>query len=174
MLDNKRRKKRIQSFNNVNLTPLLDFIVAVIPVLLLSVSFTEYVILDASLPAFANAEETSTMDNAEKLELSVAITEDGFVIGGRGGLLKVNGGETLIKRKSDGSYDYISLSKKMFEIKNNFPKEWTVIIVPESSTKFDSIVRTMDATREYATVDAVGMIKKKTLFPDVVLGGGII
>jgi biopolymer transport protein ExbD len=175
MLGNKKRKKRIQTFNNVNLVPLLDFVVAVIPVLLLSVSFIEYVALDASLPAFVNSEESKdTIKNEEKLGLTVAITEQGFVVGGQGGLLKVSGGETVIKRNSDGTYDYVSLSKKMMEIKNKFSREWTVIIVPESDTKFEILVSTMDATREYVAVDASGKMQKTMLFPDVVLGGGII
>ena len=120
MLGNNKRKRRIQAFNNVNLVPLLDFVVAVIPVLLLSVSFIEYVSLDASLPAFASAEESKdAIKNEEKLGLTVAITEQGFVVGGQGGLLKMSGGEAIIKRKTDGTYDYASLSSKMMEIKNS-------------------------------------------------------
>ena len=175
MLGNNKRKKRIASFSNVNLVPLLDFVVAVIPVLLLSVSFIEYVSLDASLPAFVNPEESKdVIKNEEKLGLTVAITEQGFVVGGQGGLLKVDGGETIIKRNADGTYDYAALSKKMMEIKKKFSKEWTVIIVPESDTKFETLVSTMDASREYVVVDASGKMQKTILFPDVVLGGGII
>ena len=175
MLGNNKRKKRIPSFNNVNLVPLLDFVVAVIPVLLLSISFIEYVSLDASLPAFVSQDGSrDTIKNEEKLGLTVAITEQGFVVGGQGGLLKVDGGETIIKINTDGTYDYAALSKKMMEIKKKFSKEWTVIIVPESDTKFETLVSTMDASREYVVVDASGKVQKTILFPDVVLGGGII
>lgn len=170
-----RRKKRVQSFNNVNLTPLLDFIVAVIPVLLLSVTFFDYVTLDASLPAFVSSEEQTINENKdEKLGLTVAITDDGFVVGGQGGLLKVNGGETIIKKTTDGKYDYLSLNNKMFEIKKRFEKEWTVIIVPQSDTKFETLISTMDATRQHAAIDSSGKMESKTLFPDVVIGGGIL
>jgi len=170
-----RRKKRIQAFNNVNLTPLLDFIVAVIPVLLLSVTFFDYVTLDASLPAFVGAESQSSSQNSEeKLGLTVAITDDGFVVGGQGGLLKVNGGETTIRKKATGDYNYSSLNNKMVEIKKRFSKEWTVIIVPQSDTRFETLISTMDATREHMAVDASGKMQKETLFPDVVIGGGIL
>jgi len=175
MRGNNRRRKRIQSFNNVNLTPLLDFIVAVIPVLLLSVTFFDYVTLDASLPAFVSSDDRSVSDNSvEKLGLTVAITDDGFVVGGQGGLLKVNGGETTIQKTAKGAYDYLSLNNKILEIKKRFPKEWTVIVVPQSDTKFETLVNTMDATREYIVVDTSGAIKKEILFPDVVVGGGVI
>jgi len=175
MLGNNYRKKRVKTFNNVNLVPLLDFVVAVIPVLLLSVSFIEYVSLDASLPAFVEQDDKSGfIKNEKKLGLTVAITDAGFVIGGQGGLLKVSGSETVIKKNADGDYDYLSLNKKMLEIKKSFSDEWTVIIVPESNTKFETLINTMDATREYVVVDASGKIDKKIMFPNVVLGGGIL
>jgi hypothetical protein len=146
-----------------------------IPVLLLSISFIEYVSLDASLPAFVGSEDKNGLiKNEKKLGLTVAITDNGFVIGGQGGLLKVSGGETVIRKTSDGDYDYLSLSKKMLEIKKSFADEWTVIIVPESDTKFETLVNTMDATREYVFVGPSGKMGKQTMFPNVVLGGGIL
>ena len=159
---------------NVNLVPLLDFIVAVIPVLLLSVSFTEYVILESSLPAFAD--ETSIaqpVDDKKKLGLTVAITEDGFVLGGTGGLLTVEGSGSLIKKR-DGKYDYVTLGNKLYEIKTSFPDEWSVIIVPESNTKFDDIVITMDTARERIEFNKDGKVIKKIMFPNVILGGGVM
>lgn len=171
-----RKKKKVSSLKNVNLVPLLDFIVAVIPVLLLSVSFTEFVILDSSLPAFAESSESLTSDDKEnnkKLGLTIAITEDGFVLAGTGGVLSVDGAGTLIK-KNNGEYNYDALNKKLYEIKSNYPNEWSVIIVPESTTKFNDIVLTMDASRERKEIDKNGNLKKKTMFPNVILGGGVM
>jgi biopolymer transport protein ExbD len=169
------KRKKVAALRNVNLVPLLDFIVAVIPVLLLSVSFTEYVILDASLPAFA--EETSVVDTQDqeqkKLGLTIAITTDGFVLGGTGGLLSVDGAGTLIKKKN-GLYDYELLSTKLLEIKKNYPNEWSIIIVPDSNTRFEEIVQTMDASRERKEIGKDGNMKKTTMFPNVVLGGGVV
>ncbi|HOW16498.1 MAG TPA: biopolymer transporter ExbD [bacterium] len=170
-----RRKKKVTALRNVNLVPLLDFIVAVIPVLLLSVSFTEYVILDASLPVFADDTNIVQQEGQEqkKLGLTVAITDDGFVVGGTGGILTVDGSGTLIK-KNNGKYDYDLLNKKLAEIKSNYPEEWSIIIVPQSDTKFQDIIMTMDASREKIDIDGKGIIKKKTMFPNVVLGGGVL
>ena len=169
-----RRRKKIPGLRNVNLVPLLDFIVAVIPVLLLSVSFTEYVILESSLPAFADESSiTQSNDNKKKLGLTVAITEDGFVLGGTGGLLTVEGSGSLIKKR-DGKYDYITLGNKLYEIKTNFPDEWSLIIVPESDTRFEDIIATMDASRERIEFNKEGKMVKKVMFPNVVLGGGVM
>lgn len=171
-----RRRKKVPTLKNVNLVPLLDFIVAVIPVLLLSVSFTEYVILEASLPVFADEEnvvQTEDQGNDKKLGLTIAITEDGFVLGGTGGLLTVEGSGTLIKKKNN-LYDYESLNKKLYEVKTNYPNEWSIIIVPDSDTKFEDIILTMDASREKMEIDKEGRMKRKTMFPHVVLGGGVM
>jgi biopolymer transport protein ExbD len=169
-------RKRVPEFRNLNLVPLLDFIVAVIPVLLLSVNFLEYVVLDTSLPAYSEDAyvETSGKDEQPKIGLSIAITEQGFVIAGQGGLLNTNGKSPLISRMSDGSYDYATLGDRLFEIKNNYPDEWSVIIIPESTTRFDDIVGTMDAARERLSIDHDGKAARKTMFPNIVLGGGIL
>ncbi|MEI6092807.1 MAG: biopolymer transporter ExbD [bacterium] len=167
--------KKISEFKNLNLTPLLDFVVAVIPVLLLSVNFLEYVVLDTSLPVFTDeAAIQSKRENQEKLGLSVAITDAGFVIAGQGGLLNQGGQGTLIKRTTGGAYDYTELGNRLLEIKSKYPEEWTVIIIPEASTKFDDIVTTMDISREHLATNNRGELTRKVMFPNVVIGGGVI
>jgi biopolymer transport protein ExbD len=172
----KGRKNRIPEFRNLNLVPLLDFIVAVIPVLLLSVNFLEYVVLDTSLPVYSSATSAETGDKNDqpKLGLSVAITEEGFIIVGQGGMLNVNGKKPLINKSTDGAYDYSKLGDALFEIKNNYPDEWSVVIIPEADTRFEDIVATMDAARERLLFDQNGEVTRKTMFPNVVIGGGVI
>jgi len=170
---NERRK--IPALNNVNLVPLLDFVVAVIPVLLLSISFFEYVSLDTSLPVFSVEEESvvTKEDNKPKIGLTVVITEQGFMIGGQAGLLSEDG-NSVIKRDSKGLYDYSTLNKKLLEIKKKYPEEWSIILIPDPATRFEDIIATMDASREYISFDENGRAKKKTMFPNVVLGGGVL
>ncbi|MFH1222852.1 MAG: biopolymer transporter ExbD [Pseudomonadota bacterium] len=169
------KKRKIPAFNNVNLIPLLDFIVAVIPVLLLSVSFFEYVSLDTSLPVFSDEDTTQAdEDKNNKLGLTIAITDQGFVIAGQTGLFGEGGDKTLIKKDNKGLYDYATLGSRLLEIKNKYPNEWSVILMPESTTKFEEVVSTMDVSREHITIDAKGLMKRKTMFPNVVLGGGVL
>ncbi|MEI6079693.1 MAG: biopolymer transporter ExbD [bacterium] len=168
-------KKRIPEFRNLNLTPLLDFIVAVIPVLLLSVNFLEYVALDTSLPIYSeDVQAEHSKENQPKLGLSVAITEEGFLIAGQGGVLNISGKNFLIRKTSNGLYDYSSLSDKLLDIKKTYPDEWSIIIIPEATTRFEEIVSTMDATREHLSTNSLGHISRKTMFPNVTLGGGVL
>ena len=170
-------RKKIPPLKNLNLTPLLDFVVAVIPVLLLSVNFMEYVILDTSLPVYSDdptAESSADKDKQPKLGLSIAITEEGFVIAGQGGILNADGKGTLIKKMTDGSYDYMDLGNKLLDIKNKYPDEWSVIIIPEATTRFEDIVATMDASRERLAKTTKGRNTRRVMFPNVVLGGGVL
>ena len=169
-------RKKIPAFRNLNLTPLLDFVVAVIPVLLLSVNFLEYVVLDTSLPIYSDDPnvETAAKDKQPKLGLSVAITEEGFVIAGQGGVLNADGKGTLIRKTIGGTYDYLELSNKLLEIKNSYPDEWSVIIIPEGTTKFEDIIATMDASRERLSASTKGSSTRRVMFPNVVLGGGVL
>lgn len=170
------KRKKIPVFRNLNLTPLLDFIVAVIPVLLLSVNFLEYVVLDTSLPVYSDdpSVDLNNKENQPKLGLTVAITEEGFVIAGQGGLLNTEGKGTLIKKTTNGTYDYLELSNKLLEVKNNYPDEWSIIIIPEATTRFEDIVSTMDASREIVSTTGKGKTSRRVMFPNVVIGGGVI
>lgn len=174
MAINNGNNKKIPEFKNLNLTPLLDFVVAVIPVLLLSVNFLEYVVLDTSLPVYSDEVIEIRKEDQPKLGLSVAITEEGFIIAGQGGLLSQGEKGTLIKRTTNGLYDYTELGNRLLDIKSNYPDEWSIIIIPEASTRFEDIVTTMDISREHLATNADGLLTRKVMFPNIVLGGGVL
>ena len=167
----KDRRKGIPKMGDLNLAPMMNLMVTLIPLLLLSASFMELVVLNTSLPIYGSVGEP---EEKPRLGLTIAITDRGFVIAGQGGLLKVEEKDNIIGRTPRGDYDYITLSEKLFEIKNSFPDEQSVIIVPEAGTKFEAIISTMDASREYMVVEPEGVMKRKIMFPNVVLGGGIL
>jgi hypothetical protein len=56
-------------------------------------------------------------------------------------------------------------------IKDKYPDDENVILVPESSIPYEVIIMTMDATRsDKETKDSDG--KFRSLFPNVVIAGG--
>lgn len=170
------RNRKIQaSMPDLNLAPIMNLMVVLIPMLLLSVSFIEIVILETTLPVYSDYKQQIEEQKAEKpkLGLSIVIKDDGFTLAGQGGILKQADGSSNIPKLSDGTYDYLTLSNVLLKIKEEYPDEWSVILVPEYDTKFEIIVLTMDAAREYVFPDA-STEKTKTMFPNVVIGGGII
>jgi biopolymer transport protein ExbD len=171
--------KKLPEMGELNLAPIMNLMVTLIPMLLLSISFIELVLLETSLPVFSNnqqqlEEEINKKKEKPKLGLTIAITEEGFIIGGQGGLLRGLNQDPLIARRTGGEYDYVSLSDKLIDIKSKFPDEWSVIIVPDAEVKFDVIVSTMDASREHNVIDTSGKKARKLLFPNVVIGGGVM
>ena len=171
----KKNRKGIPGMGDLNLAPIMNLMVTLIPMLLLSTAFLELVILETTLPVFSdNPQKQEQKLEKPKLGLTVVIKDEGFSIGGQGGMLKLADGRSTIAKLSDGAYDYLSLSNALFGIKEKYPDEWSVIIVPEYTTEFETIVLTMDSVREYIMFDDVGKARRKTMFPNVILGGGII
>lgn len=171
----KKTRKLIPEIGDLNLAPIMNLMVTLIPMLLLSAAFLELVVLETSLPVYnQSAQEQEQKIEKPKLGLTVVIKDEGFSIGGQGGMLKLEDGSSTISKLSDGTYDFLSLSRALFSIKEKYPDEWSVIIVPEYTTSFDVIISTMDSTREYTLFSETGQALHKTMFPNVILGGGVI
>jgi len=172
----KKARKLIQEMGELNLAPIMNLMVTLIPLLLISAAFLEIVVLETSLPVFSEPQEAKVLEKLEKpkLGLTLVIKEDGFSLGGQGGMLKLEDGSSTIPKLSNGTYDYISLSSVLYKIKEQYPDEWSIIIVPDFSTTFEVIVDAMDASREIPLLQEELNLKTKVLFPNVIIGGGII
>lgn len=174
-----KRKKQADTVV-IQITSMIDMLTILIAYLLvsLSVASVNLALLDANLPAFANQADQEKEEKKEekpKLGLTVVVTDQGFVLGGQGGLLGSEGETPSIPKLSNGKYDFETLSQKLYDIKIKFPDEWSVILVPASETMFDDIIHTMDSLREYVVIDPQTKVKtKKIMFPNVSLGGGIL
>lgn len=176
-----------------NLIPFMNLMTVLIPFLLLSAVFVKISILNSSLPSSVSAED-SPADQPDKppeedkprLNLSVAITVRGFTIMGSGAVLPgPEPGLPTIPVLDDGSYDFDALNKKMQEIKQKFPEEQDVIILPEIGTpdepapiiRYQVIIDAMDAVREASKMvidtDGDGKADSRVLFPGVIFGAGM-
>jgi biopolymer transport protein ExbD len=153
----------------LNLTPIMNLIIILIPALLLTAAFVQIAVINVSAPQIGSgvAEEKPEDSNEKKLNLTVAVTDKGFTVAGSGAVLGGEGAEEAgptIPKKADGEYDYEALTNKLAEIKDAFPDETKMILNAEPNIKYKVIVATMDASRE---------VEGKLLFPDVVLSAGI-
>ena len=178
---------------NPNLIPIMNLMTILIPFLLLSAVFVKISVLNSSLPTAAEPDAAPPAEQPDKpkeeekprLNLTVSITKLGFTIAGSGAVLP--GPDPLgptIPKLADGRWDYTGLTAKMVEIKQKFPEEKNVVIIPEIGTptepaptiEYQTIIDTMDAVRLAPdnVVDSDGDGKlDKLLFPDVIFGAGI-
>lgn len=166
----KIKPKEEEEGGELNIVPYLDILMNLIIFMLLSMAgLATFGMLNVNAPNYGAAGPGNSENEKPALTLTVAVAKSGFYIAATGGVLPGQAepsaapgeGAPTIPRKADGTYDYDALTAKMMEIKTNFPTESKVIIAAEADTDYDSLVSTMDATRETAD--------RKLLFPDVTL-----
>lgn len=166
----------------LDLVPIMNMVTILIPFLLLSVQFVSIAVIDSTLPAIGKPAEPSETEPEEKLNLSVAITDKGFTVLGASGVLGNPKGEgSTVPCVRDGcpgveAYDTKKLTEILGQIKDEYPDEENVILVPESHIQYEVLIATMDATREdpdTKVARAGGGDGPRQLFPYVVIAGGV-
>ena len=175
------KKKRAEIGTELDLVPIMNMVTILIPFLLLSVQFVSIAVIDSTLPAIGKPTEQQE-EEEEKLNLSVAITDAGYTILGAAGVLGNPEGEgATVPCVRDGcasadAYDTARLTEMLGQIKDEFPKEENVILVPESNVPYEVLIATMDASREdpdtKVTVNGQSDVPRP-LFPYVVIAGGV-
>lgn len=175
-------KKNAANAEELNLVPIMNLVTILIPFLLLSAQFVTLAVIDSTLPAIGKPTE-STEPEEEKLNLSVAVTPTGFSILGASGVLGNPEGEgATVPCLQDGcpgrdAYDYPRLTQMLGQIKDQFPNEENIILIPASNIPYEVLIATMDATREdrgtKVRVEGREGEVFRPLFPYVVIAGGV-
>lgn len=170
-----KRKRELPVSGDINVIPFIDMLSVIIIFLIMVASFLNIGVVETSMPkgggSPAQIAEPQKKEQKEKLNLTIAITEKGFYVGGAGAILQERAGEPTIPKK-DGKYDFKALNDKLWEIKQHYPDEWDVVILPEDNIDYQTIIKTMDAARE-RWVEENGKKVKKYLFPNVAIAAGI-
>jgi biopolymer transport protein ExbD len=117
---------------DVNVIPFIDMLSVIIIFLIMVASFLNLGVVESSMPKAGEsasvAQPEKKKEEKEKLNLTIAITDKGFYVGGAGAILQEKAGEPTIP-KVDGKYDFKALNDKLWEIKQKYPDEWDVIIL---------------------------------------------
>ncbi|KAA0231321.1 biopolymer transporter ExbD [candidate division KSB1 bacterium] len=174
----KRRHIKEES-TELNLTPIMNLMVVMIPLLLSSAQFIKIGIIELNLPPAAGATAGMASGSApkeaqRKLDLTVSITDQGFYISSAAAMLTgATATGPTIPIQTNGEYDFQALSQKLHEIKQNigngFSDSESIIIQAENKIRYQVLVSTMDAAR-MIRLEGGPMI----LFPQVSLSAGVI
>ncbi|HEU4930044.1 MAG TPA: biopolymer transporter ExbD [Candidatus Krumholzibacteria bacterium] len=132
-----RRSSRHIVDGNLELMPLMNVFVALIPMLLLSAVFIKLAVIDLSAPPEAQSEAAN---DAPALALAVTIKEGYFVVEGD----RIE--SRVIARTSDNAKQ--QLGDALAEIATQFPANHDIMIISQANTRYEDIVAVMDISRD--------------------------
>ncbi|MCI0453034.1 MAG: biopolymer transporter ExbD [Candidatus Latescibacteria bacterium] len=133
-----RRSSRHVVDGQLELMPLMNVFVALIPMLLLSAVFIKISVIDLSAPP--TAESDADRDNKPKLALAVTIKDDYFVVEGD----RIQ--KRVIVRAQENAEE--QLSGALGEIVAQYPDNHEIMIISQAKTKYEDIISVMDISRD--------------------------
>ncbi len=145
------REKRIKEVD-INIIPVMNIFLLLIPFLLLTAAFVQLAIVELSLPTLNKNRTQQVQQKPKNLVLILlSVKEKGFQ-------LKSYGFKFQPVDKINKKYNYAKMVEQLKQIKNKHPQAEDIIISPEAKVKYDIIIKVMDRCRE-------------TGFPNVSLSG---
>lgn len=156
----RRKRQKHMEAADLDVTPFMNLMIVLVPVLLLSMVFTHTTVIDLNFPA---GEGAAGEFDPEAVHLEVAVYADKLVVAdGRGGVIK-----TL--PQVDGAHNFAELSLVMQELKKRMPEKEDITVLLEEDTNYQTLVSVMDKVRSYPTVQAMDVVQAE-LFPVISLG----
>ncbi|VAV83616.1 hypothetical protein MNBD_DELTA01-2127 [hydrothermal vent metagenome] len=155
-----RRTHQHSQGTELNIIPLMNVFVIIIPFLLLTAVFAKTSMIEIFL-AQQDAVISASSKKQDQGYLTVKVLKKGFVLGGIG--------KGIVIRRKKGKLDYKRLSSMLVKLKDRHPRVQEVAILLNPSLSYESVVKVMDVTRE-ADVVRKGQTTKRVLFPLVSLG----
>ncbi len=131
-----RRSRAVRVQEDLNITPIMNVFMILVPFLLLTAAFAHTAMVDLSLPV--SSEPETEEEEKVDLNLRVSVTESG---------LRVEGNEAALERLprlDDGSYDFGGLGRQLSEVREAHPDERMVIVAATPAIRYQSVVSVMD------------------------------
>ncbi len=145
------RERRIKDVD-VNIIPVMNIFLLLIPFLLLTAAFVRLAIVEISLPTLGKKRTNQVQEKPENLVgILLSIKEKGFQ-------LKSPGFKFKPVNKINNQYNYDKIIEQLKQIKTRHSHAEDIFIAPESEVKYDIIIKIMDRCREIG-------------FPNVTLAG---
>lgn len=133
-------RERTYQEDDLNITPVMNIFLILIPFLLLTAVFVRIAVLEFSLPsAQDSAQGARQAENA--VVTVIAINEKGFD-------LKSQGMKFSFINKRQEHFDFQSLVDNLRKVKRRHQKSEDIVIAPHASIKYETIIKVMDRCRE--------------------------
>ena len=123
---------------DLEIMPLMNLFVAMIPLLLISAVFLNVTVIDMKAPP--DASDAGAGSKKESLALAVTIKDAYFVVEGR------RLSKRVIARAEDDADEQLAVA--LADIVSQHPENEDVIIISQPHTRYGDIVAVMDISRE--------------------------
>lgn len=193
------KKKFSTDIEDLNLVPIMNLVVCLIPMVLFGASFVKLGVVNVNTPKFGMGKSEAVESDEKPLNLTVALADDGFRLSASVVIPGITGPENFdptaapdpaaaaqqgptIPKDSNGNYNFVDLYNKMVSIKDQYPNENIVTLTADAKIEYQYIIKTMDVLRlrlgenRYNDLAAFQSAKPKMkdnsqelLWPDVVL-----
>ncbi len=148
----------------LEITPLMNLMIILVPILLISLNFAQITVLEVNLPELTGGMSVSQKAQS-KLEVRIELT--GFKIYFPEDVLVK---EIPLIENADGKfYDYMQLSQVLQEVKRQLSDKRDVLLLSNPNVDYQNLVFTMDAVKSFSTVVATNLVEIE-LFPEISLG----
>ena len=164
------RKSPLSSSGDVvdvylNLTPLMDVMSNILFFLLSAFGASAVAVFSVTVPVDATS-ETSDAPAEDKVTVTMRADSTGVTLGCQDPMKLPDELKICSQRigKKAGAYDLPGINGALKTIKEKFPGASSVIFVPDDDIKYQTLVKLLDAARDFKKGD-----KKLPLFPEVVM-----
>jgi biopolymer transport protein ExbD len=131
-----RKNRRKMSEAELDLLPMMNVFIVLIPMLLTSAVFLKVTVIDTNVPS---ATGSAPADPGVNLSLAVTIKDDYFVVEGKGIDTRV-----ISRKDADAG---TKLAAALADVELAHPDNQDVIIISEPKTRYQDIVAVMDVAR---------------------------
>jgi biopolymer transport protein ExbD len=161
------KRKEMEDDGEPNLVPIMNMFLVIIPFLLMSASFYTIKAVNTSIPVLSSGADTAGENSIVSLTVVAEIKKESIKLSAMSDKLtdkELEQFKTEYPVDSNSSYPMDKLSMHLQMIKMKYPKSETLILIPDSSIDYETIIRAMDTARKAGEV---------TFFPNVVLSGSV-
>lgn len=155
----------------LNITPIMNMFMVLIPFLLMSASFFQIKAINTSVPVHSSSpkSENSILPKkvVHKLTVILELKDDRIKVSAVSDTLEpgiLAGLETEFTRKAGQELSVTLIAQYLRKLKNQYPLSDTMLLIPDGDVSYNEIIQAMDCARKY---------HEEVLFPNVVLSASL-
>jgi len=151
----------------IDMVPVMNMFLVLIPFLLISSSFLHLKAINTSVPVQSQSNNELVEDKKSEIKLTLMVTIKNEELSATVSAdelteKQINALAFSVKNEPKGDTNYAQFTSHLAELKSQYPLSDTLLLTPNDDIAYEKIINVMDAGR--GTNDA-------SLFPHVVLSG---